>query len=207
MLISNHRKFIFIHVYKNAGTSIRSALWPFVLSKWEESANEVCRRIHCPILFNPKPYHSHLTASEAIVKLGQSKFDSYYSFGIVRNPWDWQVSLYRYMLKNTAHHQHEHVSSLKDFNEYIVWRCDNEARLQKDYLYSIDGELLVDFVGKYETLDTDFDSICNRIGISASLPKLNVSNTKPYQEYYSTETRDLVNKVFEPDIKLFGYSF
>jgi hypothetical protein len=111
------------------------------------------------------------------------------------------------MLKNSNHHQHDLVKSLGNFDEYIMWRCDREVKFQKDFIYSVDGELLINFVGRYETLDADFTTLCSRIGISTSLPKLNISNTKPYQQFYTKETKELVERTFDVDIKLFGYNF
>ena len=66
---------------------------------------------------------------------------------------------------------------------------------------------MVDFIGRFERLADDFHLICSRIGVSASLPKENVSRVKPYQEYYSEETKELVRRTFEPDISLFKYDF
>ncbi len=111
------------------------------------------------------------------------------------------------MLKNTNHRQHDLVKNLGNFDEYIRWRCENEVRFQKDFIYSNDGELLVDFVGRYEDIDPDFEKICSHIGISTSLPKLNVSNTKPYQQFYTNETIELIRRTFSSDIALFGYNF
>ena len=112
------------------------------------------------------------------------------------------------MLKNTNHHQHDLVKSFGNFDEYIKWRCAKEVKFQKDFIYSEDGELLVDFVGKFERVDTDFVEICSRIGISAPLlPKRNISNTEPYQQFYNEETRELVRQTFDTDITLFGYDF
>jgi hypothetical protein len=109
-------------------------------------------------------------------------------------------------LKSETHHQHELAKNLGSFEEYIKWRCENEVRYQKDFIYD-NNELLVDFVGRYESLDNDFNEICSRIGISVSLPKLNVSNTKPYQSYYSEKSKELVKEAFEPDIRTFNYEF
>jgi len=96
---------------------------------------------------------------------------------------------------------------LGNFNEYIRWRCEKEVRFQKDFVYSNDGDLLLDFVGRFENIDHDFQQISERIGISAFLPKLNVSTSAPYQKYYNPGTRELVRKTFEVDIRLFGYEF
>jgi hypothetical protein len=206
MLISQSRRFLFIHIYKTAGTSISHALSPYALVKLEKLANRISTSLGQKKLFNSSPYPIHITASQLIDKLGLVDFDSYFSFAIVRNPWDWQVSLYNYMLKNTAHHQHALVSSLGGFTAYIHWRSENGFALQRDFIYN-NNELLVDYVGRFESLNNDFQEITSRIGVQASLPKLNVSNSTPYHQFYTEETRDLVAKMFEPDIIQFGYKY
>lgn len=206
MLISNSRRFLFIHIYKNAGTSISHALSPYALAKVEKIANLISTRLGQPKVFNPSPYPTHITASQLIDEIGIAAYDSFFSFAIVRNPWDWQVSLYNYMLKNTHHHQHALVSNLGGFTAYIHWRCENEIALQSDFIYN-NNELVVDYVGRFESLIHDFQEITRRIGIQVALPKLNVSNSIPYRQFYTNETRDLVAKMFSLDIKLFGYEF
>lgn len=212
MLISKERKFIFIHIYKTAGSSVTDALMPFAAkavsgNKWQRLVHRVSRKIESITSFDPESFPNHTKATELIEVIGRKTFDSYFSFAFVRNPWDWQVSLYHYMRKSTDHHQHELAKRFTSFDDYIRWRCENEVRFQKDFIYSMDGELLVDYVGKFEKIDKDFNEICSRIGISATLPRLNVSNTVPYQQFYNEETIELVRRTFEPDIRLFGYDF
>ncbi len=206
MLISNKYRFIFIHIYKNAGSSITHALMPFAANKLQRGGNLILKRFGISCL-EPQPYLHHIKACELISKIGQKAFKSYFSFAIVRNPWDWQVSLYTFMLKDTSHYQHEIVKSFRNFDEYIIWRCAEEAGYQKDFIFSEQGEQLVDFIGRYENLAEDFEKICSNIGISATLPALNVSRTKPYQEYYNEKTVDIVRRTFAPDIHLFNYDF
>lgn len=206
MLISQKKKFIFIHIYKNAGTSVRAALLPFAATPWQRAMDRALRTLGIS-RWRPQPYPGHIRASELIELNGRKWFDSFFSFAIVRNPWDWQVSLYTFMLKTTDHPQHDLIRRLGGFDPYIKWRIAEEIRFQKDFVYSKEGELLVDFIGKFENLDADFQTVCSRIGISASLPKLNVSNTKPYRRYYTDETRELVRQAFAPDISAFNYEF
>jgi hypothetical protein len=208
MLISKKHNFIFIHVYKNAGTSITNALDPFAQHPLLRKTNRVLGKLSIPSpFFDTRPYRGHITAFELMENLGKEKFDSYFSFAFVRNPWDWQVSLYTYALKNEKHFQHELVKKLGSFEEYIKWRCEKEVRFQKDFIYSKNNELLLDYVGRYENLNADFNKICSHIGISAFLPKLNVSKTVLYKNFYNEETKELVRKIFKPDIELFGYDF
>ena len=206
MLISHSRRFLFIHVYKNAGTSITSALLPFTAPKWQRAGIKLWKKLHISYL-DIQPFPIHSKASEISERMGQKNFDTYFTFAIIRNPWDWQVSLYKYMLKETLHHQHKLVKGFQDFNEYIEWRCSEEVRFQKDFLFSKNGDQLVDFIGRYENLEQDFAFICSQIGISTRLPRLNVSKTNSYTDYYNEHTKNLVRKTFEPDIHLFKYSF
>lgn len=206
MLKSEMPRFIFIHIYKTAGTSITNALTPFATNRWPLFIERLFRKTGIET-FNLKPYHDHIRAKELIEKIGVKKFNSYFSFAFVRNPWDWQVSLYTYMLKKVEHHQHDFVKNLGSFDRYIEWRCEKEIRFQKDFIYSDDDELLVDFVGRYEKLDADFKTICEKIGIAVELPVLNVSKSKPYQKYYAKESIELVRRTFAPDIELFKYEF
>jgi hypothetical protein len=96
---------------------------------------------------------------------------------------------------------------MTDFDEYIRWRCTHEVRFQKDFVCSDNDKLLVNFVARFEKLDSDFGKICSILGIDAALPKLNVSNNIPYQKFYTDETRDLVSKTFARDIEYFEYKF
>jgi len=206
MLISRKYRFIFIHVYKNAGSSITSALKPFVQSKRQKIADSIFK-IFGISHFDPKPYPSHISAMDLMSKMGKKRFGSYFKFGIVRNPWDWEVSLYTYMLKNKNHPLHGMVKGFKNFDEYLEWRYSKPVTYQKDFLFSEKNEQLVDFIGRFEKLSDDFNKICSHIGISATLPRRNISNIKPYQEYYNKKTIELVRKKLEPDIRLFKYDF
>ena len=207
MLISNSHRFLFVHIYKTAGTSITSALMPFCAST-EPHQTDAIVKLGDNTWREPQHYDKHIKASELIAKMGRAVFESYFSFAFIRNPWDWQVSLYTYMLRDQNHFQHALIKGMRDFDEYIRWRCSDNIRYQKDFICSPEGEQLVNFIGRYEQLDADFQTLCLRLGIRAPrLPRLNVSNTKPYQDYYNAETIELVRYAFESDIILFNYDF
>jgi hypothetical protein len=171
---------------------------------------------------HPQPVHdAHRTASDIAAQIGEEAFRSYFSFAFVRNPWDWQVSLYRFAQETVvnmrpllAHArglgpERRIYAELGSFDEYIRWRCADDVHLQKHWLFSSNGEQLVNYVGRYERLAADFSEVCTRIGISAELPRLNESPTKPrpYQDYYTPETIELVRRAFAADIEEFGYAF
>lgn len=69
--------------------------------------------------------------------------------------------------------------------------------------------IIVDEVGRFETLDGDFQRICRSHGIEAELPHLNASQRDPssYRNYYSPPTRQIVAEWFAEDIAAFEYRF
>jgi hypothetical protein len=208
MIISHRKKFIFIHNYKVAGTSIGNSLREYDNRSFRSSAHIDKLMLLAGIY--PRIYSSqfdgHVKAFQLKNRIAAKIFDSYFKFGFVRDPWDWQVSLYSYMLKLETHHQHKLVKSMKGFDEYIDWRVHNDLHLQKSFFYEEDV-CLMDFIGKLENLKDDFRSVCERLKIDAELSRLNASReNQSYLTYYSKHSVTMVAQAFEEDIKLFGYS-
>ena len=79
------------------------------------------------------------------------------------------------------------------------------------YLTDEAGNLLVDFVGKYENLAQDFYEVVGTIGVPLMiLPKRNITKDKvhdSYREYYSPVSRHLVERKYKRDLEYFGYEF
>jgi hypothetical protein len=78
---------------------------------------------------------------------------------------------------------------------------------QKQWLVNESGELLVEFIGRFENLQQDFDRICQRLQVEASLGHAKPSSRGSYRDYYNAQSEALVRKIFAEDIELFGYRF
>ncbi len=217
MLISYSHKFIFFHVAKVAGLSIRATL--------EEYAQEPKKfKIRRPPKMSgdrPNPLYEmwesaliHAKAREARKELPAEVYNNFYKFAFVRNPWDWQISMYHFILKETSHIKYELVKSMGSFEEYLEWVASTKkpyakgaTKLQREMITGDDGELIVDFVGRYETLAQDFHHVCQVLNIEASLPHSNRTVHRGYQSYYNERTKKIVEEHFKEDIELFGYTF
>jgi len=70
-----------------------------------------------------------------------------------------------------------------------------------------DGKPIVDFVGRYENLEADFQDVCRRIGIREAIPRKNTTRHEPYREYYNDHTRAIIERVYRDDLERFDYSF
>lgn len=216
MLISDTHSFIFFHVAKVAGISIREALLPYT----KEPAHF---KIKCPPkVINGKPNKlyevwqsslTHATAKDTRKAL-PGEFEKFYKFAFVRNPWDWQVSMYHFLLKEKENPRYQKIKELGSFRNYLDWLANEKkpfpkgaTRLQKDMLTDHAGNLIIDRVGRFENLAEDFKEITSSLNIEATLKTRNSSTHKHYKEYYDTYSRKLVTQQFAEDIDLFEYTF
>lgn len=159
---------------------------------------------------SPQPFHDHATARQIIGVYGREKFDSYFSFAVVRNPWDWQVSQFQYALSNPRHQFHRRAVELGNFKNYVDWRSDGGGRLitQADFLTGDNRQLAVTHVCRYETLADDFADVCKQLSISARLPSFNATKgRKPYWEYYDDSMVEIIGRLYQEDVEMFGYEF
>ncbi|NBC02079.1 MAG: sulfotransferase family 2 domain-containing protein [Bacteroidetes bacterium] len=209
MLISHDKRFIFIHNYKVAGSSIKKALSDY--DNFSHGELSLFQRLLVKLGFHPNvfsnQFHWHVKAKELREEIPEHVFNNYFKFGFVRDPWDRQVSLYKYLLKTEDHFQHDIVKSMKNFDEYLKWRVNGNCNLQKEFFYDDDDNCLVDFIGKMEDLEKNFSKICNKIDIDTGLPHVNKSRPQgeSYLSYYSQESIDLIYDEYQEDVKLFGY--
>lgn len=167
--------------------------------------------------------HKHRFAAELRALYGPALWQSYFKFAFVRNPWDRLVSWWEMIRRNVSEgrpmngFQRYVASRARTFEEFIC-RCDAECRdpdgskwiyrNQIDYLTDVEGEVMVDFIGRFERLEADFGSIAQRLGLSAvRVPHLNPSSHPSYARYYSSELRDFVTERYARDIAFFGYAF
>ena len=165
------------------------------------------------------------------------KFSSYFKFAFVRNPWDRLVSAFyflsqggyskidkviieKYIAKYAGNFSH-FVRDLPDnlhfvqapelsgeffadglpfdtshFIEQVYWVCDNN------------GALLVDYLGRFESLASDFQILCGRLGTKeVGLAPSNSSNHAHYRSCYTDETAAIVGQLYKQDIETFAYEF
>ena len=231
MIVSHAHQFIYIKTYKTASTSIEAALagvcgpddvitpasdelmvhregrraqnfrldHPLVpkRSLWRRLLRRPERRYHPTV-----GYYEHMPAWRVRAYLGDDIWNRYYKFTFERNPWDRQVSWYLYKTKSKK--------SRPTFDGFLADK--RRAWVENFDLYSADDNLIVDFVGRYETLSQDFNKAMQAVGLSdrVSLPVTNVSEGRTegdYRSYYNDATRTLMGEWYAREIDLFGYAF
>jgi sulfotransferase famil protein len=210
VLISHSHRFIFVHISKTAGTSLKRTLAPYC----HQPPRTGLRRLlsHLPVQESPGEvaFRAHTTARWARMKISPRVFDSYTAFSVVRNPFDRAVSNYHFLLQRPEHHSHRHVRQMT-FDEYLKflkgrrWMRDPTQRYR---VIDSHGRLLCTPILRFESLQADFANLCGKLGleVAPSLGHRNPSAHRPFHEYYERRaTRDAVVDLFAADFDSFGY--
>jgi hypothetical protein len=217
LLISYKHKFLFVHIAKTGGTSIRAALRPY---RWKDAYGVTLTACN---LLSQLTYHRlgikfprHAKAIAAKEMLPPDLWRELFKFTIVRNPFDLQVSSYHHMQKEMP----AEMADVGCFEAFIhrkfdpgrkpghpAW--DDAAQRMVDYVIDLDGKVILDFIARYEKLQADFETICVRIGIpTPELPhRRKAEGRATYRAYYTPETHRIVEEHYKRDLELFGYEF
>jgi chondroitin 4-sulfotransferase 11 len=158
-------------------------------------------------------------------------FPELFSFTFVRNPWDRLVSCYRDKIAGEVHgftastirpgvadclaryDAFEADMTFEDFVTVVASIADSDAdehfRSQHTFVMNRSKKIGIDFVGRFEHLEHDFEHVERHLGMpKSSLPHLQaVNNPVHYAEYYSVGTRDKVAERYRTDIEVFNYKF
>lgn len=186
---------IFIHVPKVAGTSV----------------------LNC--LMGDDIYRDHATHFEYKVA-DPGKFNRYFKFAFVRNPWDRAVSTYEY-LKSGGNKKEDlyFYYLIKDkyptFDEFVLNYLDKDSifghvlfKPQYQFLYDFSDKCLVDFIGRFEQLEDDFLVVSERLNLNAKLPKVNAIARDDYRNYYTNKkVIERISFLYKKDMELFNYRF
>lgn len=218
MLISYSKNFLFVHIAKTGGTSVRAALRPYRWGGWysvplwlASQVDQMTRPRHKLGLKFPR--HAKVIAAREM--LPEEVFQGLFKFAIVRNPWDLQVSSFHHIRREKP----EVLAGVRNFGDFLrlkfdpdrpyEYMLDTSAELQHEYLVDLRGNVIVDFIGRYERLEEDFAQICQRIGVPGlSLPHLRkASERRDYRSYYTDELIELVSHHYQRDLDILGYGF
>ena len=74
--------------------------------------------------------------------------------------------------------------------------------------FKIDNKVEMDFIGKLENIQEDFDTVCDKIRLPRKqLGHANSTGHQHYTKYYTKEIKDDIHKMFEYDINRFDYRY
>ena len=146
-----------------------------------------------------------MPVEDVISIVGSSLWQGYFSFAFVRNPWDLVVSRYYYEISKKK------INSDVPFLTWlykappVIWVRDELT----GYTH-VDGEVAVSFIGRFENLQPDFETVCRKVGLDTPpLPheKRRRVEKVHYSNYYDDAAVNFVGEKQTKAIEAFGYEF
>jgi hypothetical protein len=176
-MISHRHKCVFVHVPKTAGQSIEHVFLGALKLTWETRAGLLIRRNDNPEMGPPRLAHLRAVDYVRCGHITSDEFQTYYKFSFVRNPWDRMISLYKHL--GFSRRVEFKTFLVKELRKRVYERKFWFVRPQADFIFDDNGDLVVNFVGRFERLDEDFGYVCKRIDLpEGRLPHINRSSDK-----------------------------
>lgn len=190
------KRFFFIHVPKTAGKSLRVALY---------GAADGAR---------------HCTAIDIKRRYPREWYD-FFTFCVVRNPYDRLYSAYRYLIgggnqqKDDLQFLVKKLLDVQDFESFVCdWLTDDKAYSythfipQYEFIYE-GNQCLVDYICRFECLAIDYEFLRGKLDLGSDLVHTNSSGFKVgvhFLDVYTAEMMKKVARIYADDFRLFGYS-
>jgi len=259
-MISKQGRFIFFHIPRTGGSAVQDCLWGGRTNTQAGSHPRDTTDYYGPYDwhlhgFNPDKnkevynndvgdvvghvgqgiydWNTNFLAQESqpfSLNYGKEKFEEYFKFTFVRNPWDRFISLWvKFKEEVKLQEQFNGLFDLHidtDFKEpqellrYLLLAHRKNLLLprwfksQYEYVHDENLRVLTNYVGMYEKFQFCFDFLCDRIDKPhQSLPwssekhRRKKKDGKHYTEWYDDLMISTVAEIYYQDIRTWGYKF
>ena len=257
-MISKKGRFIFFHIPRTGGSSVQDCLWGGRSQDNNNVGNHPHDNpdyygpydwhLHG---FNPQEnsidvgdvvghvgqgfydWNTNFLAQDShpySLSYGKEKFQEYFKFTFVRNPWDRFISLWiKFKEETKLQEQFNGLFDLHidtDFKEpqevlrYLLLAHRKGIMMprwfkpQYEYIHDENLKVLTNYVGTYEKFQFCFDFLCDRIDIPhKTLPwggeehRRHNKEGKHYTDYYDPVMINAVAEIYHNDIRTWKYEF
>lgn len=214
--INHDLKAIFIHVHKTGGSYIA-----FVLKEYYGFQTYYLKRPDHDIFclnrrknLHQKNYENRIhgvyvyykTSPHLNAKMNMTpqKWESYYKFAFIRNPYDRIISGWNHMNKQISFKEYIKMKNFVSDMEFI-----HVFMNQAKHIMNERGQIITNFIGHFETLEEDLDKVLNHLKVFYRIhnPYQIVNSHKHlhFSVYYDQETLNNVNLLIDDDLKHFDY--
>lgn len=183
-------KSIFIHIPKVAGKSLVRSLYN-------------------------KIYVGHFTWDQ-YYRVDPKRFNLFFKFSFVRNPYDRFASAFYYLQKGGngkddlwwAKKNSRHLIDIETFLEYLVQTGQYpwiHFVPQSKFIFDKDDKLKVDFVGRYERLQADYEYVSHRLSVTKKLAFINQTGRNSFEETMTAPAKEMIVELYRRDFSLLRY--
>jgi hypothetical protein len=142
-------------------------------------------------------------------------YQDYFKFGFVRNPWDRVVSCWKHSVFDHNYFKFSESDRIKmqNLDIFLYFISSHDLKIADAHIKAqvnlIDLNN-VDFIGRFENINSDLRFVFDKIGIKIeNIPIENKSSREfsNYKDFYNESTAAMVAKLYDKDIRMFGYTF
>lgn len=234
MIVSHRHRFIFLKTTKTAGSALELALAAHcgpddVITPLGKEELAYIREhqlpipqhhllprarwrsrdwLRLPLRGAPAQFTSHMPAARVRAEVGEAVWGSYFKFAFARNPWDRFLSLYHWHFRRAA----RRLLAPMTPSEFIAHHRAARLNDHGHGVYTIDGQVVVDRVCRYEALPDELAFLREKLGLDAPLVMPRTKHTtrgdrRSYREVLSADDAQRIGEIFAAEIALMGYAF
>ena len=223
-MISHEYQCIFVHIPKCAGTSIEYALGHFNSHQGRGGQDHRSIRMIC----QPRPGLSTLASKDNALDFirrvreqyrtpanpgnavlpSAREYEDYFKFTFVRHPLERALSWYKNALRDPIHQKNYGIDPTLNFDRFIrKFAGKGFLRPQTYWLKDYNGNIPMDFIGKFEQLAEDYKRVCVRIGVEGpELPHKIEAQKKQNDAPVEDKTIAFISDYYAEDMETFGYT-
>jgi hypothetical protein len=188
------KKIIFVHIPKTAGISVAKAIF-----------GDVSLEGHRSVMFYKNLFNED--------------FSEYFTFSVVRNPWDRLYSAFKFLEKGgiNIHDRNayeQYLEEYKDFEDFVTNGLNTKMIYeimhfipQSEFICSKDGKIDVNYIARFENLKDDISKLSEKINNPIELDHHNSNKKVSYKEIYTSDMIKKVEEIYKMDIINFNYKF
>lgn len=205
MILSFAHRFLFVAIPKTASQAVRLALRPHLApGDWEQ--HMLFGRKTIPVPQIAALGHGHVSAAQIRPFIRPDGWPQLHKFAFVRDPVDRFLSYSWFIHRQSDLMQRDPLGTMKAMLASPEWRAKIMLRPQHEFICDAGGGVMVDFIGRFETLQEDFADVCARLKLPATvLESVNIGPRPVGAVPPDTELIAMLHEVYAADFRLFDY--